>query len=236
MEQTARPVWVRWLPLGVAVAFMAGILLRAGTSPLDLLRYAAYVVASILVPGTLVYRSLRRTARSLVEDLAMGAAVGLTLEIGGWALFSTLDLRGVIWLWPLLVLIPYAAVPRLRRHWWVRPDQYEGAAALGWSWTISGVVCFWTAYLAMVFLDRNPIVPTSNGTLQYLDLAYQLSLAGEAKHHFPVDLPQVAGDPLYYHWFAYGHMAMSSMVGHIDLPVVARCAWRSRRSARWRSF
>jgi hypothetical protein len=82
------------------------------------------------------------------------------------------------------------------------------------------VVCFFTAYLAMVFLDRNPILPASEGTRQYLDLAYQLSLAGEAKNHFPIDLPQVAGEPLYYHWFGYAHMAMASLIGHIDLPVV----------------
>jgi hypothetical protein len=34
-------------------------------------------------------------------------------------------------------------------------------------------------------------------------------------------VPQVAGEPLDYHWFGYAHMAMTSLVGHIDLPVVA---------------
>src|SRR5690606_38440497 len=78
-----------------------------------------------------------------------------------------------------------------------------------------------TAYLAAVFIDRNPILPPSERTLQYIDLPYQLSLAGMAKHTFPPELPQVAGEPLHYHWFAYVHMAMTSMVGGIDLPVVA---------------
>jgi hypothetical protein len=214
------PIWwvTRWAPLFTTVLFASALLVRAGTDPLDLLRYAAYVILSVIMPGTLVYRSLRRTPHTLVEDLAMGAAVGLCLELAAWALFSVLDLRSFVWLWPALVAVPFALVPRLRRHWWVR--EYR-PVPLGWSWAIAGVVCFWTAYLAMVFLDRNPIVPTSDGTQQYLDLAYQLSLAGEAKHAFPVGLPQVAGEPLYYHWFAYGHMAMSSLVGHIDLPVVA---------------
>ncbi len=218
-QQRAVPApFLRWAPFAFAVLFFAGVLLRAGTSPLDLLRYAAYVVLAVVLPGTLVFRTLRRRPHTLVEDLAIGAAVGLALEIAAWALFSVLDLRGWVWLWPLLVIIPFAAVPRLRRHWVVR--DYT-TVPLGWSWTVAGVVCFFTAYLAMVFLDRNPILPTSDDTLQYLDLPYQLSLAGEATHRFPVDLPQVAGDPLYYHWFAYAHMAMTAMVGHIDLPVVA---------------
>lgn len=213
-----RPAYVRWAPMAFTLAFAAALLLRAGTSPLDLLRYAAYVSLALILPGTLVYRALRRRPHTLVEDLAMGAAIGLVLELAAWALFSVLDIRGWVWLWPALVIIPFAAVPGLRRHWRVR--DYT-VVPPGWSWAVAGVVCFFTAYLAMVFLDRNPILPPSENTLQYVDLAYQLSLAGEAKHNFPINLPQVAGEPLYYHWFGYSHMAMTSLVGFIDLPVVA---------------
>jgi hypothetical protein len=209
---------VRWAPFAFTVAFAAALLVRAGTAPADLVRYAAYASLAVLGPGTLVYRSLRRGRHTLVEDLAMGAAVGLTLELAAWATFSALDLRPLVWLWPALVYVPFAVIRPLRQHWWVRDYR---SVPLGWSWSVAGVVSFWTAYLAIVFLDRNPILPTAEGTQQYLDLAYQLSLAGQAKHHFPPDLPQVAGEPLYYHWFAYAHMAMSSMVGSIDLPVVA---------------
>ena len=208
---------MRWAPLVFTVLFCGAILLRAGTSVIDLLRYAAYVLLSVLLPGTLVHRALRRGCRSLAEDLAMGAAIGLTLELAAWAVFSALDLREVVWLWPLAVVAVFLAVPKLRRHWRARYDPVP----LCWSWSVAGAVCFFTAYLAMVFLDRNPILPTSEETRQYIDLAYQLSLAGEAKHSFPVGLPQVAGEPLHYHWFGYVHMAMTSMVGHIDLPVVA---------------
>ncbi len=206
------------MPLLATVLFAALILVRAGTAPLDLARYALYAGLAVILPGTLVYRALRGRPRTLVDDLAMGAAVGLVLELAGWALFSVLDLRPYVWLWPLLVVLPFVAVPGLRRHWRVRGYV---RAPLAWSWAVAGVVCFFTAYLAAVFLDRNPIIPPSDATRQYLDLSYQLSLAGEASHAFPPGLPQVAGEPLAYHWFAYAHMAMTGMVGHIDLPVVA---------------
>jgi hypothetical protein len=208
----------RWAPLVSTVLLAAAILLTYGVSVWDLLRYAAYVLLAVVGPGTLLYRALRRTPFTLVEDLVMGAATGLVLELAAWALFSVLDLRGWVWLWPLLVYLPFAAAPTLRRHW--RPTGYR-PAPLAWSWTIAGVIWFFLVYLAVVFIRPNPVLPTSDQTLQYLDLPYQLSLAGEATHRFPVDLPQVAGDPLYYHWFAYVHMAMTAMVGHIDLPVVA---------------
>ncbi|HEX6870965.1 MAG TPA: hypothetical protein VF163_07705 [Micromonosporaceae bacterium] len=212
------PASRRWAPLGFTLLCAGLLLVRAGTSPVDLLQYAAYVVFALLLPGTLVYRALRPRRRTLVEDLAMGAAVGLVLELAAWVGYSMLDWQGWAWTWPALVAVPFLAVPALRRHW--RPDGYQ-PVPVAWSWSVAGVVCCFTAYLAVVFLDRNPILPPNEGTQQYLDLAYQLSLAGQAKHSFPVTLPQVAGEPLYYHWFGYVHMAMTSLIGHLDLPVVA---------------
>ncbi|MEJ3745023.1 hypothetical protein WEI85_17220 [Actinomycetes bacterium KLBMP 9797] len=217
-SDTARPPAVtRWLPFGSALAAVAAILLAADTSPLDLARYAAYATLAVALPGTLVYRALRRTPHTLVEDVAMGLAVGLCLEVAGWAAFSAAGLQAWLWLWPAAVIIPFAAVPALRRHWVVRD---YAPTPVGWSWAVAGVVVFFTWYLSAVFLERNPILPTSEDTQQYIDLAYLLSVAGEAKHNFPPDYPHVAGDPLYYHWFAQAHMATTSLIGHIDLPVV----------------
>src|SRR5690606_40469813 len=98
-----QPVLTRWAPFAAAVLFAAIILLRAGTSPLDLLRYAAYAGLAVILPGTLVYRSLRPRAMTLVEDLARGAAVGLVLERAAWAVLSALDVGRAAWLWSSLV-------------------------------------------------------------------------------------------------------------------------------------
>ncbi|MEV4756361.1 hypothetical protein AB0J86_14775 [Micromonospora sp. NPDC049559] len=209
----------RWLPLVAGVGYFAAVLVAAGTSPLDVARYAGYVLLALLLPGTLVYRALRGRPHTLVEDVVLGTAVGLALELPAWTLAALLDLRDWLWLWPLAVVVPFAAVPRLRRHWLVR--DYARTAPVGWSWSVAGAVAFFTTYLSYTFLERNPVLPTSEGTRQYLDLAYQLSLAGEAKHQFPIHVPQVAGEPLYYHWFGYVHMAAISLIGHVDLTVVA---------------
>ncbi|MEV6600570.1 hypothetical protein AB0M36_27535 [Actinoplanes sp. NPDC051346] len=207
----------RWLPLLVAYLVGAGLLAASGTSVLDVLRYTAYAIFAVILPGTLVFRALRRQPHTLAEDLALGAAVGLTLELAAWAFFSAVGLRDAAILWPLLVVVPFAAVPRLRRHWRVTGYTPVG---LVWSWALAAVVMFFAGYVYATFFVENPILPDSESTRQYIDLAYQLSLAGEAKHNFPLDLPQVAGEPLRYHWFAFVHLAMGSMVGHIDLPVL----------------
>lgn len=105
-------IW-RWLPAAVGVVVFAAILLITGTSILDVLKYAAYVAFAVVMPGTLVYRALRRKPHTLIEDLALGAAVGLGLELMAWAVYSYLDLRSLIWTWPLIVAAVFVGVPQL---------------------------------------------------------------------------------------------------------------------------
>ncbi|GIJ52162.1 hypothetical protein Val02_90480 [Virgisporangium aliadipatigenens] len=209
---------LRWAPLAVTLLFTAGALIATGTPVLDILKYALYTLGAVLVPGTLVYRAVRPTVHSLVDDLAMGIAVGLVLEIAGWAVFVGLGVPGLLWLWPLAVVVPFVAVPRLRRHWWVRGYT---PVPIGWAWVVAAAAVFFVGYLALAFLRVNPILPAGEDDRQYLDLAYQLSLAGEAAHRFPPDLPQVSGEPLTYHWFGHMHMAVVGLIGHIDLTVVS---------------
>lgn len=217
------PLLLRWLPVTATLLTVATLVMAAGTSLPDLVRYCVYALYAVVLPGTLVYRALLPRVRdtvgsTLVADLALGSAVGLTLELAAWALASVADLRAWLPAWPLLVVVPFLAIPRLRVHWRVRDC---APVSLAWSWALSAIVVFWTAYLFVVFLDRNPVVPPDEATRQYLDLSYQLSLAGEAKHHLPLHLPQVAAEPLPYHWFAYAHMAMASLVGGVDLAAVS---------------
>ncbi|MFE0462844.1 hypothetical protein ACFW1A_26680 [Kitasatospora sp. NPDC058965] len=216
-DRPAPGVFWRWLPTITAVGLVVAALAATDTPANAIARYAFYVLWGVLLPGTLVFRSLRRTPHTLVEDLALGAVTGLTLELAAWAVFMSLGIQSAVVFWPLLVVVPFAAVPALRRHWWVRGYT---KVPLGWSWAVAGTVAGTTGYLYKVYLERTPILPPNDQTRQFVDLSYQMSLAGNAKHSFPVTLPQVAGEPLQYHWFAFVHEAMTSMVGHIDLPVV----------------
>ncbi|MFJ5232908.1 hypothetical protein ACIQBJ_23795 [Kitasatospora sp. NPDC088391] len=208
---------VRFLPALAALAVLVAAL-AASDTPVDAMaRYAFYTGWGVLLPGTLLYRSLRRAPHTLVEDLTMGAVTGLVLELAAWAVFMPLGLAGAMTLWPLLVVVPFAAVPRLRRHWWVRGYT---PVPRSWAWAVAGTVALTTGYLFKVYLDVVELMPANDASRQFVDISYQMSLAGNAKHSFPPTLPQVAGEPLQYHWFAFVHEAMTSLVGHLDLPVV----------------
>ncbi|MEV6972917.1 hypothetical protein [Kitasatospora sp. NPDC093806] len=208
---------LRFLPALAAYGFLVALLTAADTSLSDIARYTGYAVWGVLLPGTLVFRSLRRRPHTLLEDLAFGAVVGLVLELVAWAVLVGLGLQSVATAWPLAVVVPFLAVPGLRRHWF--PRGYRRMSA-GWSWSVAGTVAFTSAYMYAVFLRKNPVLPNSETTLQYIDLPYLLSLAGNAKYNAPLTFPQAAGEPLHYHWFTFVHMAMGDLVGHIDLPVI----------------
>jgi hypothetical protein len=206
----------RWAPAGLVTLVTVAALLATGTPVLDVASYAAYLGGAVLLPGTLVYRALRGQPRTLVEDLAAGAATGFALELAAWTLYGAAGLSGWLWSWPLLVVVPFAAVPALRRHWW--PRGYAPVPT-GWAWAVAAVAAVVVGYLWISYLALNPVTPDAPLSY-YQDLLYHLSLAAEAKHHFPLQIPQVAGEPLRYHWFTDAHLASASLISGVDLPTV----------------
>ncbi|HEU4427074.1 MAG TPA: hypothetical protein VFR67_31480 [Pilimelia sp.] len=212
-----RPWPLRWAPAAAAATVVVALLVDTGTPIADIVRYAGYALLAVMLPGTLVYRALRRRPHTLVEDLAVGAAVGLVLELAAWACFSAVGAQRWLWLWPAAVVVPFVAVPALRRHWRVRGHR---PVPLGWAWSVAAVVAGFTWYLAESFLRRNPILPADESQAQYIDLAFQMSIAGEATHAFPPQVPQAAGEPLHYHWFGFAHLGIASLVSHVDLPTI----------------
>src|SRR6266545_2590668 len=110
----------------------------------------------------------------------------------------------------------FLAVPWLRPYW-RRPTGYR-RPSVAWSWSIAGLVLVLMVYLTATFFNYR--VRPDQPHHYYLDFSYLLSLTGEAKHHFPLHSPQVAAEPLHYHWFAFAHMASASLISHVSSPVV----------------
>lgn len=209
--------WTRPLPLLAVLALWGTIFTWFGIGPGQLLSFTAYLGWAVLLPGVLVYRSLRRTRHGLVDDVVVGGVVGLALELGAYCLFAGAGQQRLLVLWPLLVVVPFLVVGRLRRHWWVTGGR---PAPIGWSWAVAGIVSFYSLYVTAVHLRAQPPFVTAGSRWYVFDLQGLMALAAEAKHHFPLQVPMVAGEPLSYHWFAPAHEATASLISGVDLPVV----------------
>ena len=206
-----------WLPVGLVALFAVGLLLRYQTPPLDIGRYALYLGYGLVVPGTLLYRAVSgRRPRSFVEDVAAGTAVGYAAELLVYLGVRAAGVPLAVAVWPTIVIVTFAAVPRLRRYW-----RSGGAvrAPTGWAWSVSGIVALlFGVGAAQYYRGMGLTWPWSAGA--YFDSLYQLALAGELKHHVPPVTPYVTDQPLDYHWFVHAHLGASSWVSGVELQTI----------------
>ncbi|MFF5054246.1 hypothetical protein ACFY1S_13800 [Micromonospora sp. NPDC000663] len=185
----------------------------------DVVRYAAYWSLALLLPGTLVHRAVRGGRGNLPEDLGYGAATGLLLELGAWVAAAATGQQHLLRWWPVPVVLAFAVVPRLRRHWRVGPRR---PLPLAWHWSIVAVLLL--VLLWAVAQWRLVPLPPVNHTY-YQDLLYHLSLVQELTRDLPFQLPQMAGEPLRYHYLSDAHMAAGSMITGIPPATVLLRLW-----------
>ena len=211
---------LRALPWLVVAAVLLGALLWTGTPEKSLLRYAIYWFAGIQVPGILVFRALRGSRGNLPEDAGFGAATGIAVTLIGWALAVGTGLGGVLWVWPLLVMAAFGAAPGLRQFWRI-PEPRPLPAA--WSWLIAAVMALAIAFLAFGDWAVNPLPPVTHSL--FGDIYYHWANAAELRRTIDPQQPQMAGDPLKYHWFSDAYRASAQMMSGVPLSQIMLRLW-----------
>ncbi|MCO1596509.1 hypothetical protein M8C17_15225 [Micromonospora sp. RHAY321] len=207
------------LPWALAVSALLVLWWRGGVPVPDLARYAAYWTFALVLPGTLVHRALRGGRGNLPEDLAHGAATGLLLELVAWASAAATGQQSLLRWWPLPVLVAFAAVPALRRHWRIGERR---PLPIGWHWAMGGALLLVLAW-GYTQWRMVPLPPVHGG--YYQDLLYHLGLVQELTRAMPFELPHVAGEELRYHYLSDAHVAAGSMITGISPPVVLLRLW-----------
>lgn len=207
---------IRWLPACVPAATALVLYLAFDVRLGQIALYLGWLLLAVVVPGTLIWRALRGDARSFVEDVASGSALGVAMEILIYIALRWIGVPRLIIVWPILVVATFLAVPKLRRHW------RSGAPAnlpRGWTWTVAILVAMALLYLGHGMFRTHPLTgPVS--AFPYVDVPYHLALAGEVKHHMPPTVPYVLGEPLHHHWFAHAEMAASSWGTGLELRLI----------------
>ncbi|WP_433240110.1 hypothetical protein ACQPYK_33895 [Streptosporangium sp. CA-135522] len=174
--------------------------------------FGIYVAFGLVLPGLLLIRVLYRRRRTLVEELALGLALGYALEVLVYIVARAVGLPLLVLVWPVATYVLFAAVPRLRRRW--RGGDRPGTPRW-WSWSLALIIGYLIAWSAVNFFRKNALTWPALGT-SYVDMPFHLALIGELKHHMPPTVPMVAGEPLFYHWFVYAHLAAASWVTGIE--------------------
>jgi hypothetical protein len=214
------PLLLRALPWVVVGAFLLAALRWAETPTQSLLRYAIYFTVGVLVPGILVFRALRGSRGNLPEDAGFGATTGIAVVLVGWALTVGTGLGDFLWVWPLLVITAFVAVPALRRHWRIaEPEPLPPA----WSWLIAGLLMLAIMVLALAVWGTDPLPPVTHSL--FGDIYYHWANAAQLTHTITPTQPQMAGEPLRYHWFSDAYRASASMMSGVPIGTVMLRLW-----------
>jgi hypothetical protein len=212
---------IRVLAGSLVGAALVGLWLGFGVSGSEIARYLAYEIALVLLPGILAYRAISPAPGGALRQIAIGWPLGYAIEIAAFALTAALDLRG---LFPLLPLAVAAAAGFY--IWRTGPSSTEeqpsgdqgtrGPLPTTGVWVVAGVAIAALIYLSLGFFVSSPL-PGDVGSVSYdVDTPFDITVVAEAKHHWPIENPTVAGLPLPYHVYAFIDMAAVSQVTGIE--------------------
>ncbi|WBQ07313.1 hypothetical protein [Kribbella sp. CA-293567] len=212
-----QPRLLPWL-LPYVVTVLALISLDVPVGPIA--KYTVYFALAVALPGILILRALWRSTGNWAEDFGLGSAVGATYQLVGWAIFTALGWQRALVVWPALVLIAFAAVPRLRKHWRILEPK---PLPLLWTWGMVIASAILLGGTVLGTMKYHPAPP--DGTSYYQDLLYHLSMLNELTRSVPPELPQVSGEALEYHWFANADMAAAVDITGLSPIVVLFRLW-----------
>lgn len=206
----------------VIAAAAASVWLVSGVSASQIAVYVAYQALFVLGPGWLVYRWLRPHDTWSLRRLAFSWAVGYTLECAAFMLTAAVGLRSAFLAYPVVV----GAVGLVGRRLSSETGGLRGPRLpRGWLWALAAVCVIALAYVGLQYFGTSPLPDRVTSASYGLDSVWNLSLAAEAKHHWPITDPTVSGTPLTYHLFATFDVAATSQVTGLSLPLVLFRLW-----------
>lgn len=204
------------LPALLVSAGSLALEIAYGTRLGDALLYTAYEVAFVVIPGCLAYRALTGRAQGALRQLAMGWALGYVLEVLAFMLTAASGARPMFAGYPIVV---GAVAVLARRRWPAGSRRTHASLPRRFRWLLAFVCLGAVTYIALSYFPGTPL-PGSRTVNYSQDYPWAVSLAAEAKHHWPIQDPNVAGEPMPYHYFVNIHLAAASQMTGLGLPLV----------------
>jgi len=217
------------LPALAVVIVALGFEVAYGASLWDALLYCGYELGFIVLPGWAAYRALSRRPGSPLRQLAIGWALGYVLEILLFMATAATGTRPLLSVYPLLIVIAAGVIVARRRSGEggrdrdpPDPDQTE-PEEIGtpryFGWMVAVVCMVAVVYIGLAYFPDSPL-PGTESVTYFPDYPRWIGIAADAKNHWPITDPSVAGEPLPYHYFVNIHLAAASQVTGLGLPVL----------------
>jgi hypothetical protein len=175
---------------------------------------AAAAVFQVL-PGVLLWRLVRPRRGWLIEDLAMGFALGIALAVPTQVVAGLTQQRWVAFALPLLVTAVLVGIPRARR----RIVAAEWVPIAWWLTPLVSIVSFWALRQLVTYFRVNQITWQGPGR-PHIDAYLHQALASQLLHRGPTSWPTVMGEDMGYHWFTHAWLAHVTATSGAGLDLV----------------
>ena len=192
--------------VGIAAVFAvwaAFAIIVMAVSPLDILKFAAFMLLAVVCPGLALLKLLRLRLRPL-ESLTVGYALGMALLIALYFCFAPFHLMQFAPLGVAAVAAASVVVLILRRGERLSGEPDGGELLLA---VLFGA--FAVAAVALTLSAAN-LTPDLSGNRAYFhDTLNGVSLTTSASRGFPMLILQMAGNE---HWYHIGFFAYSGLM------------------------
>lgn len=199
------------LPPAALLALMLVLAARGDSRAPELLLAVAAVLVFHVAPGLLLWRSVRPADGWLVEDLAMGFALGAAMAVPTQVLTVATGLDFLPFALPLLLMALLLGIPATRARITSRRS-----LPLPWWWGSAVAACLLYPVLTFISALAFPI-RWSGFAERLVDLPFHEALVGELLHRFPLHYPHLAQEEVAYHWF--GHAWTANIVALSGTPI-----------------
>jgi hypothetical protein len=212
--------------VALVVVATAATWLLSDVSASEAARFVLFEAGYSILPGCLLYLMLTPEPGGWLKTLAVGWPCGYALVVGWFALTAALQIRPAFAFLPLIASLAMGPVVYRRtvqreagRVAGLRagPLRGDGRGALLVAAAIAGAL----VVLAFTFFAPAPLPGHARSVVYGADNLWAISIAAEARHHWPITEAWVAGQPFHYYTGAFIHMAAINQVTGIPLATVA---------------
>lgn len=198
------------------------VLLYFDTPAPDIARFGLYE-AALLLFGIGLYRALAGAAMAQhprLQQVTTGWALGYVAEILLYNAFGWTQLyAGTALAWALVLLcIGGVLLANVRLARPNIPSPAPAAPNRRALWGLAALMALALIYGGMIAFAEVPLPGGRNlAGAYFVDIPWQLSMAAEAKYHWPTGDPNVVGEGYNYYWFFYHHLAAASHLSGVPL-------------------